>query len=237
MIPVDLHCHSHFSGCGLHSIIELLQRAKSQGMKGLAITDHGPEAGGRITNSAFERLFDPLSGIRYLKGIEANPKGLDGSLDIPESIIPHLDIGLVGLHWTVKRGLGKKGYTKLLLKIIEKNPCIDVITHPSFDGYDIDLDTIARTCQERGIALELNNSKLHWNKMDPSGMDHIIEACMKHSCLMVVSSDAHALNEVGCDDMIRPLIKKHQIPKKLFVNLDAKRAFKFIEERKKNKRK
>ena len=39
---VHLHCHSHYSLLdGASSIDRLVDRAKSQGMNALAITDHG----------------------------------------------------------------------------------------------------------------------------------------------------------------------------------------------------
>ena len=41
MLEVDFHSHSLFSGCGLHTIIEMLTYAKTVGLKALAITDHG----------------------------------------------------------------------------------------------------------------------------------------------------------------------------------------------------
>jgi putative hydrolase len=52
MIPVDFHSHSLFSGCGVHTVLEMLTAAKAKGLKGLAITDHGKLVKGRA-NSVF----------------------------------------------------------------------------------------------------------------------------------------------------------------------------------------
>ena len=65
MIEVDLHSHTHFSNCGLHSCLEMLEAARAKGMKGLAITDHGLSLGGRLNSIFFERLKDPVPGIRH----------------------------------------------------------------------------------------------------------------------------------------------------------------------------
>ena len=42
MIPFDFHAHYLFSSCGIHTVLELLGRAREIGMAGMSITDHGP---------------------------------------------------------------------------------------------------------------------------------------------------------------------------------------------------
>ena len=78
----DLHSHTLFSPCGLHTIIEILTAAKAAGLKGLAITDHGISVGGRTNSVFFERLHHPVPGIRLFKGVEANVLGHDGAIDV-----------------------------------------------------------------------------------------------------------------------------------------------------------
>ena len=50
MLEIDLHVHSIFSHCGLHTVLELINQARATGMKGLAITDHGLTMGGRLND-------------------------------------------------------------------------------------------------------------------------------------------------------------------------------------------
>ena len=42
MLEADLHVHSLFSACGLHTLLELLEHGHAIGLKAMAVTDHGP---------------------------------------------------------------------------------------------------------------------------------------------------------------------------------------------------
>jgi len=55
VLKVDLHSHSLFSNCGLHTVLEMLTAAKNAGLKALAITDHGTALEGRISSPFFDR--------------------------------------------------------------------------------------------------------------------------------------------------------------------------------------
>ena len=236
MLEVDFHCHSLFSACGLHTVVELLTEAKRRGLKALAVTDHGPAIReGRLSWVFFERLGQPVEGIRLLKGIEANPAGLGGGIDLPPKLLKYTDIVLLGFHYTIRRGLGKKGNTRLLLKILEENPFIDVITHPGFDGYELDLETAAKACRDNGTALELNNSKLLLAKQDESEMEKVARACMETGCRAAICSDAHTLTEIGEDGHVRRMLERLDFPEELIVNRNAASALEFIEKRRPRK--
>ena len=72
MLEADLHAHTFFSNCGIHSHIEMLLCALDKGMKALAITDHGPALSGRVSSTVFDRMYEPVAGIKFLKGMECN---------------------------------------------------------------------------------------------------------------------------------------------------------------------
>ena len=95
MLEVDFHSHSLFSGCGLHTIIEMLTYAKSIGLKALAITDHGTAQNGHISSPFFDRLVDPVDGIRLLKGQECNVVNDQGGIDFPVRFLKFTDIVLL----------------------------------------------------------------------------------------------------------------------------------------------
>ena len=84
MLEVDLHVHSLFSECGIHTHIELLQHGKMLGLKAIAITDHGKTLKSRIPSPFFDRLKDPVDGIRLLKGMECNVVNDTGVVDLPK---------------------------------------------------------------------------------------------------------------------------------------------------------
>lgn len=214
----------------------MLTRAVSLGMKGLAITDHGPELGGRLCSPFFERLHDPVPGIRLLKGVEANLSGVEGAIDMPPHLVPWTDVVLLGLHENVPRGLGAARNTELVVTALRKNPCIDIISHPNDPSYPLDFPRLADEARGHGIALELNNSKTALKRCDDDTTRALIRACKEAGCPMVVSSDAHALGEIGCDDAVLPLLEREKFPAGLVVNADAARAFAFVDERRDRKR-
>jgi len=235
VIEVDLHAHSLFSLCGLHTIIELLQYARDKGMKGLAVTDHGPLLNGRVNSVFFERLKDPVEGIILLKGMECNLAEKRGVIDFPVQFLQFTDIVLLGFHHNIEKGSGKKVYTDMMISALENNPYVDIITHPNDPVYEFDFQAVAEKAQELGMVFELNNSKLLLNRVDRSKMEKMILICIKAGCRMALCSDTHALNELGRDDFLIPLIEKMEIPEQYLVNNTASKGFQFIEERRKIK--
>lgn len=229
MIEVDLHTHSLFSSCGLHTTIEMLEKGKALGMKGLAITDHGPALGGRLSSVFFTRLEDPVPGIRLLKGVECNLLEEPGRIDCPQSFLPHMDVVLLGIHSNTDAGLGKARLTQMLLQAIKNNQYVDAIAHLDSAPCEIDYGPIVREALKCDMVVEINNSKSRPGVASPEATQELIAVCKKLECPIVVSSDAHALNEVGRDDLVRPLLERARFPVNLIVNRDAQAAFRFVE--------
>ena len=235
MLSIDLHSHSLFSSCGLHTCIEMLNHAKKLGMAALAITDHGLSLGGRLNSNFYERLKDPVPGIRLLKGVECNLLEEQGDIDCPKQFLPYMDIVLLGIHHNIQKGLGKAVYTEMLLRAIEENPFLDVLAHLNVAHYDVDFESIVRAAMDRGILIELNNSKCLPRRSSPEVIQQLILTCKKLMCSVIVSSDAHALNEIGQDGMIWPILEDLDFPQELILNRDPESVYAFIESRRKHK--
>jgi putative hydrolase len=231
MLEVDFHSHTFFSKCGLHSIIEMLTEAKNRGLAGLAITDHGPVLLGGTPSTFYDRLHDPVPGIRLLKGLECNIASDNGTIDFPQKFLKYADIILLGLHPHLPADKPKAHNTALLIRALEKNPFVDIVTHPEDAQYPVDFDELAKYAQSHGIALECNNSKILNKRAAPELMVELLDSCKRTGCMIAVNSDAHALMEIGCDDSVRPLLSQVGFPEKLIVNRNAKSAFALVEER------
>jgi putative hydrolase len=231
MIDVDLHAHSLFSGCGVHTVIELLTRAREQGMAGLAVTDHGLALGGRLNSTFFERLRNPVPGVRLLKGVEANLGAEQGGTDFPVDYLRYCDIALIGIHTNTPKGRPPREYTDLMLATLAAHPYLDVVTHPNSADYPHDYPRLAAGVRDLGRAIELNNSKVALDRVVPERTQALLQACIAEQCPVVVNSDAHTLNEIGCDDAIRPLMAAARFPDNLVLNRTAEDAFAFIERR------
>jgi putative hydrolase len=235
MLEVDFHSHTLFSKCGLHSVIEMLTHAKRAGLKGLAITDHGPMLKGVTPNTFFERLGQPLDGITMLKGMECNIKNETGEIDFPMPYLKFADIVLVGLHPGNAPGLSREHYTSFMLNALEKNPFIDIVTHPEDTAFPLDLPRLADYARDHRMALEINNSKALYKRFPRQGTVALIDACKKASCRVVIDSDAHAVHEIGLDSSVLPLLEQASFPRELIINATAEGAFGFVEERRKMK--
>jgi histidinol phosphatase-like PHP family hydrolase len=235
MLQVDLHSHSHFSQCGIHSVIEMLTAAKARGLAGLAITDHGPALHSSLRSTFFDRLSDPVAGIRLLKGIECNLGLTPGSIDLPERHLPFLDVILLGIHPNTPAGLDAEAYTDLLIAAMRANTCIDLITHTNSVECPVNFARLAGEAARLSVALEINNSKTALARVPDSTTLALIQACKAAGCRVAVCSDAHALNEIGCDEAVRPLLASAGFPESLVVNRDAATAFAWVDARRKRR--
>lgn len=235
MISVDLHSHSSFSYCGLHTFIEMLNYAKNLGMKALAITDHGPALKGRLTSLFFQRLIDPVPGIRMLKGVESNLLDGPGEIDCPKEYLADMDIVLLGFHPNTPLGQTRSQYTEMLIRVMEKNPCIDIISHPNSQEYEIHFNEVVRTAKKLDIAIEINNSKTMLRVVPDERTRELLETCKKVRCPVVISSDAHAIHEIGQDSSVLPLLKEVAFPQELIMNRNAESAFSYLDIRKKRR--
>jgi putative hydrolase len=232
MLQVDLHVHSLFSACGLHTFLELLEHGRRIGLKAMAITDHGLAAGGgRLTSVFFERFQQPCRDIKLYKGIEHNILDEKGAIDVSWQMMPFVDILLFGVHPNLPPGRSKEYYTDIVIAAIEKNPFLDILSHPNDPMYPLDYRKLAKKAKETGMALELNNSKVLYARSTAEEALDLIHACKETGCLMAVNSDTHAIQELGRDEAVRPLLEKAKFPEEMIVNRNIDTTAKFIEGR------
>jgi putative hydrolase len=236
MIQFDLHVHTLFSHCGIHTALEILSRADEIGMKGIAITDHGPALpGGRLNNPFFERFKSPYPNVKLLKGMECNVADAHGKIDLPQPFKKFIDVVLLGLHPNIPTGQGISAYTDMLNAAIEKNPCVDIITHPNDPNYPVDYRRIARAAKAAGMAIEINNSKILYSRAETQSAVDLVTVCRDESCKIAVNSDTHAIHELGLDDSVRPILESAGFPPELIVNRNERSTMEFIESRRRNK--
>ena len=236
MLDVDLHTHTFFSACGIHTHMEILTRAKALGMTAVAITDHGSELSPRVSSPFFDRLNAPLDGIRLLKGIECNLVDGDGRIDLPMNRLAYLDIVLLGIHPNTPTGLGKSAYTRMMIHAIDHNPAVDILTHLNDVSYPVDFREVIGAASARGVAIELNNSKTLLKRSPGELTGELVNTAKEIGAQMVVTSDMHALEELGDDTAVTPFLKDAQFPEDRLISLSAQTAFSFIDKRRRNKK-
>jgi len=229
---VDLHCHTHFSLCGCHSLLEVLATAKARGIQVQAITDHGPTLGGHIPTTFFDRFACPYPAPDFylLKGMECNLLG-DGQIDVLAKYLPYMDVVLLGIHPNTPRHQGAAYYTQELIKALEVNPYVDVLTHLNTPCYPVDFAAVIKVAVQKGVAIELNNSKTNLQRSPDDLTRELIKTCQAEHARVTINTDAHCLNEIADDTAIQKLLKEFTLDPTLVVTRDVASALKFIEQR------
>ncbi len=219
-IIADYHTHTRFSH-GTGTIEENVIEARKKGLKTIGISEHGPANlfGVGVKNSSvlhkireeINDLNEKYEDIDVLFGVEANIVGLNGEIDVDETVLNRLDYLLVGLHLlvnykthcqTLKMIIGnmllsplgiydekfRKINTTAVISAVQKYD-VFAVTHPGL-RLNIDTNALAKVCKQNNTALEIN-----------SGHKRItvdfIEESKKEGIKYVFGSDAHRPCDVG----------------------------------------
>lgn len=194
----DLHMHTNASD-GTSSIMDMVQAAKSRGLKYIAITDHSKRvavANGLDAKRVQKQweLIDKIneelgSKFKVLKSIECDILE-DGSLDLPNEVLAKADWVMGSVHFGTKQS--KKEITDRIVGAIQ-HPSISAISHPTGrilnrrPAYEIDMKEVISQAKANGKFLELNASpkRLDLNEVH---LKMAIDAGVK----IVISTDAHS---------------------------------------------
>ncbi|KDE55393.1 DNA polymerase/3'-5' exonuclease PolX [Methanoculleus sp. MH98A] len=166
-IKGDLHVHTTWSE-GAHSIEEMAETARALGYEYIAICDHAE--GLRIARGLSPaRLADQMreierinrendGGFTLLSGTECNI-GMDGTIDLPDSVLADLDVVVASVHSGFKQS--EKEMTERVLTAMH-NDHVDIIGHPtgrillSREPYRIDLAAVFDAAAALGVLMEIN---------------------------------------------------------------------------------
>jgi DNA polymerase (family 10) len=217
----DLHCHSTATD-GHAGIREMALAARQHGLKYLAITDHSQHltiAHGldhkRLLKQIDEidSLNDELRGIRLLKGIEVDILA-DGSLDLPDQVLSHLDLVIGAVHSQFH--LSRDRQTERILRAMDR-PYFTMLAHPSGrllqkrEAYDVDMARIIKQARARGCFLELNSQP---QRLDLN--EYYCRMARDEGVLLSINSDAHAEQnfdflQYGIDQARRGWLEKRDV--------------------------
>ncbi|SHK21664.1 putative hydrolase [Anaerobranca californiensis DSM 14826] len=233
----DYHTHTKYSH-GKGTIEENVVMAIKRGLKEIGIAEHGPRVlfvG--VSEKKLHKIADEIENLRtkykeikILFNIEANLIDIHGNIDVPPSILPRLDMLLVGFHPNIlptyhylplaynnflasfsSHNLEKarKLNTMALVNAVNKYK-IDIITHP---GHRIHIDTglLAKACANRNTALEINCRQ-------GEKIKDFVEVALKEGVKFYINSDAHKPEDVGNFEEGIEIAKKLNIPKEFIVN-------------------
>jgi DNA polymerase (family 10) len=176
----------------------MAKAAMESGLDYALVTDHSHSLGivqGLDADDLFrqreeiDRVNRELDGsFRLLAGIELEVKA-DGSLDLPDSVLAHLDLVVASVHTGLRQS--QEQFTSRTLAAL-RNPHVDILAHPTGrligrrEGADLDMEAVLQTAAETGTAIEINSNP--W-RLDLNG-DHVRRA-IELGVKLVISSDAH----------------------------------------------
>lgn len=163
----DLHVHTRWSE-GAHSIEEMAEAARALGYEYIAICDHAETlhiahglSPGRLADQVreIERINRESDGdFILLAGTECNI-GMDGRVDLPDSVLADLDVVVASVHSGFKQS--EEEMTGRVLTAMH-NDHVDIIGHPtgrvllSREPYRIDLAAVFDAAAALGVMMEIN---------------------------------------------------------------------------------
>ena len=199
----DLQMHTTESD-GENTLEEMASEAKRLGYEYIAVSDHTSHIGvtqglnadeaADYINKIDEFNQNNTNQVQVLKGIEVDIFK-DGSLDLPDEILEHMDIVLVSIHSNFD--LSEEKQTARIIKALE-NPNVNVLAHPttrmigSREPIKVDLQAIMEKALELGCFLEINASP---ERLDLKGDD--VRRSRELGLKLVISTDAHRKSELA----------------------------------------
>ncbi|MDF2591748.1 MAG: hypothetical protein K0S75_1214 [Clostridia bacterium] len=228
---VDTHCHTLASGHAYSTIKEMADYASQIGMKIIGMTDHGPSlpGGPHIYHFGNLRILpEYISGVRILKGVEANIMDFEGALDMPERFLSKLELVLAGFHDGSLVPGSVEENTRAVIAVM-KNPLVDIIAHPGNPQFAIDIERVVDCAIETGTLIEINNSSFgNARKGSEDNCRLIAMEAKKKGALLTTGSDSHICFHVGKFDKVLALFEDLDIPEELVVSSSPQKLIDFL---------
>lgn len=232
--PVDPHTHTIACSHAYSTLGEYIAEARRKGIRLFACTDHGPRMPDALHPWHFINLrVVPriVDGVGILRGIEANIRDIEGTLDLPGDRIDGLDIVLAAFHEPVFEPRSSEDHTRALINTM-KHGQADIIAHPGNPNFPIDIETVVQAAIDYNVALEINNSSFSVSRRGSKPYCRaIIEAARDLGATLVLGSDAHFAPSLGDFGEALELIEEAGFPKERLLNTSPRTLLDFLERR------
>lgn len=227
-ILVDTHTHTVASDHAYSTVMENAAAAARAGLEGFAVTDHTPPLSDAPDVMHFQnlRVIDrEIAGVYVLRGAELNICDADGSLFLGEEELHDVDFCIASIHPVLytssDAALNLRCYQTAL-----ENPRVKILGHPEDARAPVDFPALARAARDAGALLEVNNSSLRpisFRQDTRRNMIAMLRACMQHSTMIALGSDAHFAGAVGRFDESLALLEEVGFPEELVANTSLKK--------------
>ncbi len=255
-IIADMHTHTLSSHHAFSTIAENCSVAKERGLTHVALTNHGPAMMDAPNIVHFLALMPKVAcGVRVLSGAEVNILGdhIDTSgpfseifaamdidkwrkfggngFDLPDFCLSRLEYVVASMHDGCVSPSTVEEHTRLILRALD-NPHIDCLGHLGNPRFQADYEQIVKKCAETGKIIEINNHSPVARKGSEDNCEQIARLCKQYKVNVVVSSDAHYMDEVGDFEFSLGLLNKVGYPEEMILNADGDRFAAWFKSRK-----
>ena len=232
-IIADLHTHTIASSHAFSTMNELVREGARQGLRALAVTDHGtamPDAPHkwyfkniRTIPSILDGIPGAPGGFLLLKGVEANVIDKDGGLDMKPEVLDGLDWVIASLHKTLMgESLPKEDVTRIWLNVAE-NPRVDMIGHPEQFQFPFEHARVAKAFAANDKIVEINCASPTVRPGNEQIIRDFAICCRGEGVKVAVTSDAHSVYGLDVKRWGIALLEDIAYPEELVVNSSLQR--------------
>ena len=230
---VDTHTHTVSSGHAYSTIQEMAKGAYDNGLEAIAMTDHGPAMKGAPYLYHFGNLKvipETLSGVRIIKGVEANIIDYSGKTDMPDEYLRRLEFVQASYHDICIEPASVEEHTNAMIAIL-KNPLIDAVAHPGNPQFQVDIDRVVRAAREYNKLIEINNHSFAVRTGSEENCREFALKCKEYGVRITTGSDAHISFSVGKFDRVTALLESVGMPEELVVTTSQRKMEEYLAER------
>lgn len=224
-IELDVHTHTIASGHAYGTITEMAKEASKKGLKILGITEHSKGIPGTCEDIYFANLNvvpRKMFGIELMLGAEINIVDYEGTLSLDSRYIKYLDLRIAGIHSFCYSVGTIQDNTNAIVGAI-KNPQIDIISHPDDGNCPLDYKKVVEAAKKYHTLLEVNNNAVRstTRKNVVENMITMLELCKEYEQPILLSSDAHFMDDIANFDHIEKIVEDVKFPEELVINYSS----------------
>ena len=230
-VIADLHCHTVASDHAYSTITELANAAAEKGLVAVGCTDHGTgiqDAPHMWHFYNLDALPDTISGVRVLRGVEANVMDFAGRLDMEDYVLDRLEIVVASMHGGVMPQGTVEQCTEAWLAVAH-NPRVTIIGHSGQPQFAYDYERVIPEFGRCGKAVEINAGTFHTREEAVPNCRQIALLGKQYGVPVMVDSDAHYHASVGEVEPCLRMLEEIDFPPELVLNGDRERLRRFLQ--------